>query len=219
MVRLLAIALVFGVAAGLLKGPSGDGRGALWEVRSALANVSAPWVLIAWFAGSRSRRIGSGILLGLAATVVALVGFYVVCGVVEPVGGANGLDNVRMWISANRVYFEAGVLSGPVFGALGAWWATRRSPSATVVVGVLLVGEPLVLWLTGVVFPNGVLGSLLGLPLVVRIVPGFGLSGAEPVVLAVHVAEAVAGIALLVAARWRVRRAASGSSPVSSSPA
>jgi Family of unknown function (DUF6518) len=212
--RLLAIALLFGVAAGLVKGPSGDGRGMVWEVRSALANISAPWVLIAWFAGSRSTRIGLGILLGLVSTVVALAGFYLVCGVVEAMGN-DVVSSWIAWISANRVYFEAGVVSGPVFGALGAWWAARRSPSAGIVVGVVLVGEPLVLWLTGVLFPNGVLGSLVGLPLVVRIVPGFGLTGAEPVVLAVHGVEAVAGIAMLAAARRR-RRA---SSPASASSA
>jgi len=209
--RLLAIALLFGVAAGLLKGPSGDGRGTLWEVRSALANISTPWVLIAWFAGSRSTRIGFGILLGLAATVVALVGFYVVCGVVEAMGN-DVVSSSMAWMSANRVWFEAGMVSGPLFGALGAWWARRRSPSAFAVAGLLMVGEPLVLWVTGAIFPNGVLSPLTGLPLVVRIVPGFGVSGTASI--AVHVVEIAAGAGLLLLGRRRRDRPAPSTATV-----
>jgi uncharacterized protein DUF6518 len=182
--RLLAIALLFGVAAGVLKGPSGDGRGALWEVRSALANISTPWVLIAWFAGSRSTRIGSGILLGLAATVVALVGFYVVCGVVEAMRN-DVVSSSMAWMSANRVWFEAGMVSGPLFGALGAWWARRRSPSAFAVAGLLMVGG---------------------------IVPGFGVSGTASI--AVHVVEIAAGAALLLLGRRRRDRPSASTATV-----
>ena len=212
LVTVLVGAFAFGVVAALLKGQSGDGRALVSQVRSELGNLSAPWVLIAWVAGTRTDRIWRGALLGLAATLVALVGFYVVSGIVEEMGNDVVSSSLR-WISANRVYFEAGIVSGPVFGAFGAWWARRRSPSALVVVGLLLLGEPLVLWVTGAVFPNGVLSPLTGLPLVVRIVPGFGLGDAGAASIAVHVAEVVAGAAAVVAGLRRPARVRSSSMP------
>jgi hypothetical protein len=211
--KLLLVAFAFGVVAALLKGQSGDGRAIVSQVRSELGNLSAPWVLIAWFAGTRSRRIPVSSVLGLAATTIALVGFYLVSGVVEPMDRGGVVRDVGAWISANRVYFEAALVSGPVFGALGGWWARRRSPSAFAVAGLLMIGEPLVLWLTGAIFPNGVLSPLTGLPLVVRIVPGFALTGAGAVSIAVHVAEIAGGIGLLVVGRRRRERPAASTVP------
>jgi hypothetical protein len=211
--KLLAVAFAFGVVAALVKGQSGDGRAIVSQVRSALGNLSAPWVLIAWFAGTRARRIPVSIVLGLAATTIALAGFYLVSGVVEPMDRGGVVRDVGAWISANRVYFEAGLLSGPVFGALGGWWARRRSPSVFAVAGLLMIGEPLVLWLTGATFPNGVLSPFTGLPLVVRIAPGFGLAGAGPVSIAVHVAEIAGGIAVLILGRRRRERPATSVVP------
>jgi hypothetical protein len=208
---LLAGAFGFGVVCALIKGQSGDGLSLASQIRGEIGNLSTPWVLVAWFAGRRTRAIGGGALLGLVATLVALVGFYVVSGLVEPMGGSMPIADISSWLSANRVYFEAGVISGPVFGAFGAWSARRRSPSATLVAGLLLVGEPLVLLATGAIFPNGVLSPLTGLPLVVRIVPAFGLSGVGAASVAVHVAEVVVGLALIAFAlhgRWRQTPAA-----------
>jgi Family of unknown function (DUF6518) len=203
LAEVLAAAFAFGAVAALLKGQSGDGRAIVSQVRSELGNLSAPWVLIAWVAGTRSRRIPVAAALGLLATIVALAGFYVVSGLVEPMDRGSAVADVAAWMSANRVYFEAGVFSGPLFGALGGWWARRRSPSAFVVVGLLLLGEPVVLWLTGAIFPNGVLSPLTGLPLVVRIVPGFGLAGAGAVSIGVHAAEVAGGVAFILLGRRR----------------
>jgi hypothetical protein len=204
--RALGWAFAFGIVAGLLAGQSGDGRALVSQVRGELGTMSAPWVLLAWWAGSRAARVWSGAVLGLVATLVALVGFYVVSGLVEPMGGPTVLHDVASWMWANRVWFEAGVVSGPVFGALGAWWARRRAPGALVVAGALLAGEPLVLWLTGAVLPNGVMSPLTGLPLVVRVVPGLGLSGVDAVSLAVRGLEVAVGVALIAAAILRRRR-------------
>ncbi|MGZ4131118.1 MAG: hypothetical protein ACXVPR_09895, partial [Actinomycetota bacterium] len=63
------------------------------------------------------------------------------------------------------------------------------------------------------IFPNGVLSPLTGLPLVVRIVPAFGLGGAGAVSIAVHVVEIVGGIALLVVGRRRRERRAASTVP------
>jgi hypothetical protein len=198
--------LAFGVVAGVVAGQSGDGRALVSQIRGELGTMSAPWVLVAWWAGSRAGRASLGAVFGLAATLAALVGFYVVSGIVEPMGRPTVLGDIASWASANRVWFEAGLVSGPVFGALGGWWARRRSPSAAVVVGALLAGEPVVLWVTGALFPHGVLAPLTGLPLVVRVVPGLGLSGAGVVSIAVRVVELLLGLALVASATVRRRR-------------
>jgi hypothetical protein len=207
ILTLMAAAFACGVAAAIVKGQSGDGLGVLSRVRSDIGNLSAPWVLLAWAAGSRTTRLPLAAALGLGATAAALVGFYVVSALVEPMGGSTVAQDVGSWVAANRVYFEAGAVSGPVFGLLGGWWARRRSPSPLLIAGLLLLGEPLVLWITGAIFPNGVLSPLTGLPLAVRIFPGFGLSDADAVSLGVHCAEIGAGVVfVLVAVRRRGAR-------------
>jgi Na+-driven multidrug efflux pump len=55
-------------------------------------------------------------------------------------------------------------------------------------------------------FPHGVLAPLTGLPLVVRVVPGLGLSGAGVVSIAVRVVELLLGLALVASATVRRRR-------------
>jgi hypothetical protein len=211
--RIVVLAFVFGIVAGILAGQSGDGVGLASRVRSVLGGLSAPWVLLAWVAGARTSRVVVGAVLGVGTTIVALVGFYVVSGIVEPMGGRTLVQDVGSWIAANRVWFEAGVVSGPIFGALGGWWRRRGSPPAILVAGALLAGEPVVLWVTGALFPNGVLSPLTGLPLVVRVVPGFGLSHADGVSIAVHAVELVAGLALGVLGLRRRRAVAPSSSP------
>jgi hypothetical protein len=195
---MLIFSLVFGIVAGIIAGQSGDGVGLVSRVRSDLGGLSAPWVLVAWFAGARTSRVTLGAILGLVATMIALVAFYVVSGTVEAMGNDVVSSSLR-WMSANRVWFEAGLVSGPVFGALGAWWRRRGSPDAVLVAGILLAGEPLVLWSTGAVWPNGVLSPLSGLPLVVRIVPGLGVGGrADALAISVYAAEMLAGVGLIV---------------------
>jgi len=114
-VAALAVAVVVGAALGLLRG-NGD------PLRSALGNLSAPWLLIAlvpaWWAGSAVR----GALLGTAATVAGLLGFYAVVTVVlhGHLGGASGWSGeYRYVLAANRVWFLAALLSGPLVGAIG----------------------------------------------------------------------------------------------------
>jgi len=104
----------------------------------------------------------------------------------------------------------AGAISGPVFGLLGGWWGRGRSPHALLVAGILLFGEPVVLGITGAVLPNGVLSPRTGLPLVVRIVPAFGPSGAAPDALAVYAGEMVLGAALVAVAVRSAHRARLG---------
>jgi hypothetical protein len=193
----LAGALAFGLFAAWAKDQGAHDVRGLTEVRAYVGNLSTPWLLVAFAAGTQAGRLGSGALLGLAATMTALAGFYLFSTVVVDLGGHGFAGDLRLELSANRGYFEGGLLSGPVFGALGAWWQQRRSYRASAVAGVLLMAEPLVLLALARAFPGGA-STDNGLPMLTRLIPGWGLplsSGATA--LAVYGAEFAVGLALL----------------------
>jgi hypothetical protein len=177
-------AFAFGVLAAWAKGQNTDGLSTISQVRSDLGNLSTPWLLVAFIAGTRSRRSGSGALLGFLATMSALLGFYLLTSLVVDLGGHGIPDNIGRELWANRVYLASGVLSGPLFGALGAWWQRTRSLHASVVAGALLIGEPIVLAATGVLFPATAVGL-------------------NAISVAVYASELALGLVVLLVARSR----------------
>jgi hypothetical protein len=140
------------------------------------------------------------------ATTAALVGFYLLSSIVQDLGGHGFFADLRLELSANRGYLEGGLITGPLFGALGSWWRRTRTLPAWILVGVLLMAEPLVLMLLGVFGPRGVLLPA-GMPMVVRLVPGWGLSNdASAVSMAVYTAEFILGLGLVLLAARRAPR-------------
>jgi hypothetical protein len=190
------------VLAAAVKGPGGTDT--LAEVRSAIGNVSAPWLLVGFVPGTTATRLRTGALLGLLATGAALLGFYVAMSFVVRRYEGDPVSDLLRALSVNKAYLEGGLVSGPVFGALGAWWRRTRSLRATVLAGALMVGEPLVLLALGVVFRDGI--TKLGGIALIRIIPGWGLGASDPpAIIAVYAVEAIAGIALAAVA-WRRSR-------------
>lgn len=143
--RLLAVliaATVFGLVAGWIHGDQGGLRGGL-------GNLSAPWLLVAivpsWWSGSWGR----GVLVGLAATLAGLFGYYVAMtlGMRGHLGSIDGdfLHLLRYVMTANRIWFAAGVVSGPVCGAVsGAVGARCRAWWLGIAAGALMIGEVVV---------------------------------------------------------------------------
>jgi Family of unknown function (DUF6518) len=202
----IAGAFVFGVLAAWLKGPDTDGISALSQVRTDVGNLSTPWLLVAFVAGSTASGLWRGAVFGLAATMAALLGFYLLTSMFINVGGLDFPRNIPRELFVNRVYLEGGLLTGSLFGALGAWWSHRRSIAASVLVGAAMMCEPLLLAVIGR-FSSGVLQSG-SLPLFVRIVPGFGISGDLPAIqLGVYATEFVVGLAILILGIRRARTA------------
>jgi hypothetical protein len=187
MSQRLKIALVlvgafsFGLIAAWLKGPASDGLSTIARVRSDIGNLSAPWLLVAFVAGTRTNRWELGALLGVLATMFALFGFYLLFSVLLDLGGSGIADNFGRALWANRVFLASGAISGPLFGALVAWWRKRRSMSAGVLVGALLIGEPVVLALLGILSPVTVVGR-------------------DAISIAVHGAELATGLVILLVA-------------------
>jgi hypothetical protein len=139
--RVLLIVLAataFGVAMSVLKGNDVG-------IRDDIGNLSAPWLLLPFFAGAAMRGRGlAGAAAGLAATCAALMAFYVANAFVLDLGPHSLLVDLRLTVGATGYWFPRGLVSGPVFGALGALWRRRGySTLGAVAVILLLDAEPL----------------------------------------------------------------------------
>jgi hypothetical protein len=130
-------ALAFGVGMSLFKGNNGG------DVREAIGNLSAPWLLLPFIAGASATagRIGLAALVGAMVSFLALGGFYVANSFVLHLGPHPWLDDLRLAFG-NGYFFKFALLSGPAFGALGAWWRQTRSRPLGLLVAALFVFEP-----------------------------------------------------------------------------
>lgn len=134
--HVLSAAVVFGVAVAVLKG--GDAG-----MRDSLGNVSAPWLLLPYLAGTTVRGRLRGALMGATACLAALAGFYVAEAFVLDLGDHSPFTDLMLTLVAGRMYFLAGAIFGPPFGALGGSAGRYRQELTALVAGSLLVGEPL----------------------------------------------------------------------------
>jgi hypothetical protein len=171
IIVVLSAALVFGVVMSVIKG---NGAG----TRSDVGNLSAPWLLVPFLAAAiaaRGRHIAAGVVIGTVASMAALVGFYVANSVVLDLGPHPWTRDLQLAIDGGQRWFELGLVSGPVLGAIGGLWSRTRSRALGVAVCALLVAEPAVEWL----LQNHAVGF-------------FAISGTSP---GVWVGEALVGVA------------------------
>jgi Family of unknown function (DUF6518) len=139
MAIVLLTALVFGIVAAWAKEPGAVS--AVSEVRNFFGNLSTPWLLVAFVAGSGFSRLRTAALAGLLATTVALVGFYLLSSIVQDLGGHGFVADLRLELFANRGYIEGGLFTGPLFGALGSWWRRTRTQPASIFAGAVYAAE------------------------------------------------------------------------------
>jgi Family of unknown function (DUF6518) len=185
VVSCLLLAAAFGIAAGLFKGNSTG-------LRADIGNLSAPWLLVAYLPALLAATPLRGALVGLVSTLVALAGFYATLTIVLAghLGGGGYAAEFLVESRANRIYFLAGVVTGPIFGALGAWAGARGRSAAGAVAGVLLAGEIAVVALVGS-------RQVLPPPLYFR----WGVDDWLP-----YVVESAVGVLIVVIAVYRHRR-------------
>lgn len=181
----LLAAAAFGVLAGMFKG---DETG----FRAGLGNLSAPWLLVAALPALRARSVGRGALLGLLSTGVALAGFYATLTVVLAgrLGGGGYPHELAVEVGANRIYFLAGLVTGPLCGAAGARLGRRHPDTVWLAVGSLVAGE-----IAGVALLQG--HQLAPSPLYFV----WGVGDWTP-----YVGESLVGVAIAGAALWRRSR-------------
>lgn len=181
----LLVAAAVGVALGVFKGNETG-------LRAGIGNLSAPWLLIALLAALRCRSLPQGAVVGFTSTLVALFGFYAALTAVLAghLGGGGYLAELQVEVEANRVYLVAGMVTGPIFGAAGAWIGRRHPQSVWLVVGSLLASEILVVAL--------VQGRQLAPP---PLYLKWGVDDWTP-----YIVETLLGVAILLAAMWHRRR-------------
>src|ERR1700712_466214 len=93
-------------------------KGNVSGVRDDVGNLSAPWLLIPFFAAAvAGRRSYGAALVGLAASSAALISFYVANAFVLDLGRHSVITDIRLAFVAR--WFFWGLVSGPIFGALG----------------------------------------------------------------------------------------------------
>jgi hypothetical protein len=110
----------------------------------ALSQTAAPWFLLAFLAGAAisDRPYILGALNGLGATVCALTGFYFVNSFIFVFGTWS--QDFHLAFGSGKIYFELGLLSGPLLGWCGAWWKQHLSIVPVVVLGLAFVLEALI---------------------------------------------------------------------------
>ncbi|MBB2947111.1 hypothetical protein FB565_006879 [Actinoplanes lutulentus] len=134
--RIFAAALAFGMLAALVKG-NHEG------LRDTIGNLSTPWLLVAFLPALAAPSVRRGALVGLAATVTALLGFYLVVAISTDDQLPTLQEHLEHVLRKNRLWLWSGLISGPVMGAFGAWVGKR---AALLVIGLLLILEPIVIY-------------------------------------------------------------------------
>jgi hypothetical protein len=158
---IIGLATVFGIAAAWIKGND-------IGLRDAIGNISAVWLLLPFLAGATagSRRVITGALCGLAATLAALAGFYFAESFVLDLGPHPWLTDLSLTMGIVVYYGERALVTGPIFGALGFWWQRRRSLMAAGILAASFVLEPAAWWLYGMHIGGGAAYPVPGYPVV-----------------------------------------------------
>jgi Family of unknown function (DUF6518) len=141
LAALVVAGAVFGISISVIKGNHAG-------VRDTIGNVSAPWLLLPFVSSAVAGRtkLAVGAAVGLTVSITAILGFYVSNAAVLDLGPHPWLVDLRLAVEGGRMYVALALLSGPMFGALGASWQRRRPLALGIAVASLLVFEP-VAWL------------------------------------------------------------------------
>jgi uncharacterized membrane protein (UPF0136 family) len=124
----VVLSALFGVAERILQDHSATG----WY----LANIAAVWCAVAFAFGALPRCRLHAALIGLAAEVSALAGFYGYMHFGE--SQSEPLHLVAFWTCC-------GVIAGPIFGLLGYSWRRGRSQLAGMTLAAVFVVEAILL--------------------------------------------------------------------------
>ena len=156
---IVALSVAFGAVMAWIKG---NGPG----VSDAVGNISALWLALPFAAGAAAatRRMAVGALCGLVATLAALTGFYFAESFVLDLGQHSWLTDLSLTMGTTLYYAERGLVTGPVFGALGHWWRQRRSVAAAALIAAVFVLEPLAWWIYGIRIGGGAAYPVPGYP-------------------------------------------------------
>lgn len=110
-----------------------------WATDASL--LSAPWLLVAFLAGSSQRTARRAMTLGFVCTIAALVGYWTMT--LSPAEGAVvSLRGIRGLLLGQATYALGAILTGPLFGWLGYRWRRRRDWISALVASLAVLCEP-----------------------------------------------------------------------------
>ena len=168
---------LFAVAFGLVFGGADQYLGSritLGPWASSVSAMSAPWLLVPFVFGSAQVQRRRAMLVGLIVTVSALAGYFALTlSPWEGVALGRFPGDLIALAHSNLRNIVGGVVTGPLFGALGWRWRTARSrvgagllaaafclePAARLAVGQL--PSPAVVWGIEVALGIGLAGYFL----------------------------------------------------------
>jgi ABC-type transport system involved in multi-copper enzyme maturation permease subunit len=110
--------------------------------------LSAPWLALAFVAGSTQREPKRAAVLGIGCTFSALIGYGLMT--LSPVENAHiGTVAVAGFIRSSERVFIGGLLTGPLFGWFGYRWRVHRAWLGALATAAALCFEPLARSLAG----------------------------------------------------------------------
>jgi hypothetical protein len=138
----VAIALVLSAAFGAGDQYLGSGHVVAGGWTADVSLLSAPWLVLAFVAGSTQKEPRRAALLGLGCTIAAILGYMLLTD--SPLEGAHySLANARAFFVSDPALFIGGLFTGPLFGWFGQQWRTRRALAGALVSAAALCLEPL----------------------------------------------------------------------------
>jgi Family of unknown function (DUF6518) len=136
VVRTLALAAAFGAGDQYLGSMSSHP----WAADLSL--LSAPWLVLAFLAGCTQDDPRRAMLLGLACTASALMGYGLMT--LSPLENAHlSYQTAAAFVHSEARVLVGGLFTGPLFGWLGQRWRTRRAWLGALVTAAVITLEPL----------------------------------------------------------------------------
>lgn len=138
---------LFAIAFGLAFGGADQYLGSrvtLGPWASSVSAMSAPWLLLPFVFGSGQLQRRRAILIGLTVTLAALAGYFALTlSPLEGVALGRFPGDLAALARSNVRNIVGGLISGPLFGALGWRWRTVRSRASAGLVAAAFCLEPL----------------------------------------------------------------------------
>lgn len=143
-----AAPVALGVAVGAVAFGAADqylgSRIALGAWAASVSGMSAPWLLLPFVAGMTQTERRRAALLGLAATLFALAGYFAMTlSPWEGVPLGRFPADLLALVHSNLRNLVGGFVTGPLFGLLGRRWRTRRSWTSLALLACAFCCEPL----------------------------------------------------------------------------
>lgn len=139
-----------------------------WGASASL--LSAPWLLVAFFAGWTQRDARRGAVLGLACTYCALLGYALMT--LSPVEGVQlSWRLVIGFCRSEAPVLVGGLVTGPLFGWFGHRWHVARAWIGALLTATAFCLEPLVV---GAVRPYLITSALVRR---IEVMVGIGMIG------------------------------------------